>query len=47
MALKVKRVFSEDEIRAGMLMMCDPGGFARGVMGMNWTTRLKWQPKHN
>ena len=32
MALKIKRTFSEEEIKAGITMMCDPGGFARGVM---------------
>ncbi len=32
MALKIKRTFSEEEIKAGVAMMCDPGGFARGVM---------------
>lgn len=32
MALKLKRTFSEEEIRAGIAMVCDPGGFARGIM---------------
>lgn len=32
MALKIKRTFSEEEIKAGITMMCDPGGFARGIM---------------
>ena len=32
MALKIKRTFSEEEIKAEITMMCDPGGFARGIM---------------
>lgn len=32
MALKARRTFTEEELKAGVLMICDPGGFMRGVM---------------
>ena len=37
MALKAKRNFSEEELKAGVLMICDPGGFMRGVMRQRLT----------